>query len=382
MSQNDEKNLPDLPEKIPSKPAETGGDLPSEAPMEDAGTQALSDALASSFRFIRALMIILVVVFLGSGIFTVNPNEMAVLLRLGKPVGSGSDAILRPGLHWSFPSPIDEIVRIPVGESRTVEATNCWYQVTPEMEISGGLPPSLSTLQPGVDGYALTSDGNIIHARATAKYRIADPLRYAFGFRGATNILENALNNAVLYAAARHTAEEALYKDKTGFQDAVRRRFVQTIEKANMGIQLEPIQVQAFPPMYVKEAFDQVLEAEQALSEARNTAQGEADEITRKAVGEGRALISDGITRSNMLVQTLRAEAEAFSDQLADYQRTPRLFRERLLVETMSQVLTNVNDKWLLPESRDGGRRQIRLMLNREPLNYTGDNEEEDEGNE
>lgn len=376
MNQNDERNLPDLPEKIPAKPAETGGDLPSEAPMEDAGTQALSDALASSFRFIRALMIILVVVFLGSGIFTVNPNEMAVLLRLGKPVGSGSDAILRPGLHWSFPSPIDEIVRIPVGESRTVEATNCWYQVTPEMEISGQLPPSLSTLQPGVDGYALTSDGNIIHARATAKYRIADPLRYAFGFHGATNILENALNNAVLYAAARHTAEEALYKDKTGFRDAVRLRFLQTIEKSNMGIQLEPIQVQTFPPMYVKEAFDQVLEAEQALSEARNTAQGESEEITRKAIGEGRALISDGITRSNMLVQTLRAESEAFSDQLADYQRNPRLFRERLLVETMSQVLTNVSDKWLLSESKEGGR-QIRLMLNREPLNYTGDNEED-----
>ena len=382
MNQNDEKNLPDLPEKIPAKPAETAGDLPSEAPMEDAGTQALSDALASSFRFIRALMIILVAVFLGSGIFTVNPNEVAVILRLGKPAGSGPDAILRPGIHWSFPSPIDEIVRIPVGESRAVEATNCWYQVTPEMEISGQLPPSLSTLQPGVDGYALTSDGNIIHARATAKYRIADPLRYAFDFRGATNILENALNNAVLYAAVRHTAEEALYKDKTGFQDAVRRRFLQTIEKANLGIDLEPIQVQTFPPMYVKEAFDQVLEAEQALSEARNTSQGEAEEITRKAVGEGRALISDGITRSNMLVQTLRADAEAFSDQLADYQRNPRLFRERLLVETMFQVLTNVNDKWLLPESKDGRRRQIRLMLNREPLNYTGDVEEEDEGNE
>ena len=377
MNQNDEKNLPDLPEKIPAKPVETSGDLPSKAPMEDAGTQALSDALASSFRFIRALMIILVVVFLGSGIFTVDPNEVAVILRLGKPAGSGADAILRPGIHWSFPSPIDEIVRIPIGESRTVEATNCWYQVTPEMEISGELPPSLSTLQPGVDGYALTSDGNIIHARATAKYRIADPLRYAFGFRGATNILENALNNAVLYAAVRHTAEEALYKDKTGFQDAVRRRFLQTIEKANLGIDLEPIQVQTFPPMYVKEAFDQVLEAEQALSEARNTSQGEAEEITRKAVGEGRALISDGITRSNMLVQTLRADAEAFSDQLADYQRNPRLFRERLLVETMFQVLTNVNDKWLLPESKDGRRRQIRLMLNREPLNYTGDAEED-----
>ena len=378
MSDKEHSDLPDLPEKLPDQPAESNLEAIPEAPMEDAGTRALADALSSSFKFVKVMMVVLVVVFFGSGVFTVNPNEVAVVLRFGKPVGSGSDQILSQGLHWSFPYPVDEIVRIPIGESRTIDATNCWYQVTPDMEISGALPEPRSQLQPGVDGYALTSDGNIIHARAIAKYRISDPIRYTFNYLDVTNILENALNNAVLYAGTRFSADAALYKDKMGFRDAVRLRFLQTIEGANLGIELEPIEVQTIPPMYVKEAFDRVLEAEQVLSQTRNKAEGEALELTRKAVGEAQAVISDGMTRSNMLVQAVRADARFFSDQLSHYQKNPKLFEERLLVETMSDVLSKVDDKWFLPAASGKAPQQLRLMLNREPKVTTDDQAEED----
>jgi modulator of FtsH protease HflK len=377
MSDNDQTNLPDLPEKLPERTVESNIDSIPDAPMEDAGAKALADALSSSFKFVKALMIILVVIFLGSGIFTVNPNEVALVLRFGKPVGSGSDQILAQGLHWSFPYPVDEIVRIPIGESRTIDATNSWYRITPDMEVSGALPMALASLQPGVDGYALTSDGNIIHVRAMAKYRISDPLRYSFNYLDVTNILENALNNAVLHASARYTADTALYKDVIGFRDAVRLRFIQTIERANLGVELEPIEVQTFPPMIVRAAFDQVLEAEQVLSQTRNKAEGEALEITRRAVGEGQALISDGITRSNMLVQSVRADAQFFTDQISHYEKNPELFKKRLLVETMSKVLANVDDKWFLPDAKGKAPQQLRLMLNREPKVSTDRDEEQ-----
>ncbi|MBT5707149.1 MAG: protease modulator HflK [Verrucomicrobia bacterium] len=377
MSDNDQTNLPDLPEKLPERTVESNIDAIPDAPMEDAGAKALADALSSSFKFVKALMIILVVIFLGSGIFTVNPNEVALVLRFGKPVGSGSDQILAQGLHWSFPYPVDEIVRIPIGESRTIDATNSWYRITPDMEVSGALPMALASLQPGVDGYALTSDGNIIHVRAMAKYRISDPLRYSFNYLDVTNILENALNNAVLHASARYTADTALYKDVIGFRDAVRLRFIQTIERANLGVELEPIEVQTFPPMIVRAAFDQVLEAEQVLSQTRNKAEGEALEITRRAVGEGQALISDGITRSNMLVQSVRADAQFFTDQISHYEKNPELFKKRLLVETMSKVLANVDDKWFLPDAKGKAPQQLRLMLNREPKVSTDRDEEQ-----
>jgi len=77
----------------------------------DSGSQALAEALRSSFAILKFLMVILVVVFFASGFFTVEQQERAVILRFGKPVRSGRDALLGPGLHWSFPYPIDEYVK-------------------------------------------------------------------------------------------------------------------------------------------------------------------------------------------------------------------------------------------------------------------------------
>src|SRR5881394_2120025 len=95
--------------------------------MEDAGTEALSEALSSSFAIVKVLMVALVVVFLGSGFFTVGTQEKGLILRFGKPVGTGEKALLGPGPHWAFPAPIDEIVKIPVGQLQTTASTIGWY---------------------------------------------------------------------------------------------------------------------------------------------------------------------------------------------------------------------------------------------------------------
>ena len=82
--------------------------------IEDAGSRALSEALRSSFVIVRVLMAALVVLFLASGFFTVGPHEKKIILRFGKPVGEGENALLGPGFHWAFPAPIDEVVSVPV----------------------------------------------------------------------------------------------------------------------------------------------------------------------------------------------------------------------------------------------------------------------------
>ena len=75
------------------EPAELA--TPVETPV-DAGSQALSEALRSSFAIIRFVMIVLVVVFFASGFFTVGPDQRAIILRFGKPLGEG-----REGLAWT-----------------------------------------------------------------------------------------------------------------------------------------------------------------------------------------------------------------------------------------------------------------------------------------
>src|SRR5258706_4674894 len=104
---------------------------PSGAPLpdapDDAGSQALSEALRSGFAIIQFVMVGLVLLFVFSGFFTVGTQETAVILRLGRPVGTGDKVLLGPGAHWAFPAPIDEVVRIPVSQLQTVVSTIGWY---------------------------------------------------------------------------------------------------------------------------------------------------------------------------------------------------------------------------------------------------------------
>jgi membrane protease subunit HflK len=116
------------PEQGRSQPAATPAASPAPGPVvsEDAGSQALSEALRSSFFIVKLVMIVLVALFLCSGLFMVGPQQRAIILRLGAPLHEGTAALLGPGLHWAFPPPIDEVVKIPFTEIQTVKSTVGW----------------------------------------------------------------------------------------------------------------------------------------------------------------------------------------------------------------------------------------------------------------
>lgn len=341
--------------------------------VEDAGAQALADALSSSFRIVKLLMVILVIAFLASGIFTVNPNEVAVLLRFGKPAVGDTGELLRPGLHWAFPYPIDEIVRIPLGQSRTVVSTTSWYATTPELEAAGQPPPAMPYLRPGVDGYTLTSDNAIIHVRATLKYRLQERgvLGFTFNYADPDAILKDILDNALYYASANFTADEAIFAEKERFTALVRDRINQGLQELGLGVTIETLDVQTSAPIEVRTAFDEVLNAQQTYGTRISEAEAYARGATNTAFGQASVIEADGLTRSNQLVQIAAAEARSFSDQLPHFQTNPQLFKQRLLTETMRQVLTNAQDKFFVPARQDGQPRELRIQLNREPPRIT-----------
>jgi len=239
---------------------------------DDASSQALSEALGSSLVLIRLLGALLLAAFVFSCVFTVKPNEVAVVLRFGKPVGEGRDILRTNGLHFALPYPIDEIVRIGVGDSKIVRATKAWYAV------GMTAAPVSTTLNPASEGYVLTGDGNILHVRATLRYRISDPVAYTFNFVAASNTVENCLNNAIYWSAAR-TKADSIYGDIASFRDLVKQRVSDQLALANLGVLIEGLDVERVAPGYVKEFFDAVITAGQARSSRINEAQGEFDRV-------------------------------------------------------------------------------------------------------
>lgn len=332
-------------------------------PADDSDSQALSNALHSSFAIVKFVMVLLVIVFVCSGVFTVPSQERAILLRFGKPVGAGDQQFLGPGFHWSFPPPIDEVVRIPVSEIQTVSSSVGWYATTPEMEASNSEPPAMQSLNPASDGYALTSDGNIVHVRAKLRYRISNPLNYALNFVNASNVVENALNNALIYAAAYFTADQILRQDQLGYREKVLGRVRQLVDQQAFGINVEQADVESKAPRQVKDAFDKVTAADLESRKAINEAEAYAHTKLSTAQGEAAGVTNSAMTDRSRLLQGIAAEAQYYQDQLPYYRENPRLFMARIQADLMSRVMTNNMEKIYLPERI----RELRLQLSREP---------------
>jgi membrane protease subunit HflK len=335
-------------------------------PPVDAGSRALEEALRASFFLVKVVMAILVVVFIFSGVKTVEPQDKAVILRFGKPLGAGAEQLLGPGLHWAFPYPIDEVVPIHVGQIQTVVSSAGWYATTPEQELAGTEPYATPSLNPANEGYVLSADGNILHVRATLRYRITDPLAYSFNFLNASNTVQDVLNNAQFYAAAHSTVDEALLNN-AGFKERVLARVSDQINALKLGITLEPGDVKVIAPRYVKPDFDAVLAAEQDRSKAVLTAQGYAETTVRQAQAEANSLINTAQAERTRAVQSVRAQANSFASQLPQYKLNPELFRQRLLTEVWQRIFAGPNDKFFLPDRADGNPSELRLLLGREP---------------
>lgn len=334
---------------------------------EDTGSQAVSEALGSSFVIIRGAMILLVILFFGSGIFTVEPQKNAVILRFGVPQGEGTKALLGPGLHWAFPKPIDEVVEIPISQIQVVNSTVGWYATTPEMEAAKNEPPPGPSLNPAFEGYALTADANIIHLRANLRYRITDPIRFMFDFTDAPAAITNALNNALLYAAAHYTVDNALTKDVAGFRDKVYNRLLQLVDQQKLGITIEAPTVQAIPPRQVQEAFNQVLRSSVAADENLNRAYSYTNEVLSQAQGKAANLVNNAQVEKTRTVEFVAAEAKKFQAVLPQYLANPELFVNLRRTEAMQRLMTNVQEKFYIPARADGEKRELRLLLGREP---------------
>jgi membrane protease subunit HflK len=342
---------------------ETGPAL--EIPI-DAGSQALAEALRSSFVIVKFVMVVLVLVFLASGFFTVGPQERAILLRFGRPVGEGERALLGPGLHWSFPYPIDECVKVSITGVQRANSTVGWYATTPEQELAGTEPPPGGSLNPALDGYAVTADNNIIHTRATLTYRISDPVRYVFNFVNASNAVQNALDNALLYSASRFNVDDILTRDVAGFKEAVRNRVTGLVENEDLGVTVEQCAVESIPPRQLKDAFANVLRSEVNRSKALNDASSHQNQVLSKASADAESLINIAQSERTRLVADVSSRADQFKDLLPKYLDNPRLFVQQRLTETLGRVFTNAQDKILVPESADGSSKELRYLFNRE----------------
>jgi membrane protease subunit HflK len=307
----------------------------------------------------------LVIVFLGSGFFTVKEQNKAIKLRLGKPVGEGEGMLIGPGAHFAFPRPIDEVTNIPFSSLQRADSSVGWY-LTPEQRARNAPdPPFMPSLDPASTvSYMLTADTNIIHLVATATYRITKPIKYYFDFADAAGFITNDLNNALVFAASRFTVDDIRSKQPAAFREAVEARMRQLVEQQDLGITVDSVTPGSSPPLALKSDFDKVVGASAEHDTTLSKAANYESETLGGARSKKEARVRTADAETARKVGLLGAEMTNFSRYLENYQRNPALVTSLLQTETFKKVWANAQSTFLLP---DAGASQLRIHFG-EPL--------------
>lgn len=345
----------------------------------DAANQSLADALRLSFKILKAAMLLIVISFLCSGFFTVDQNQVGLVLRFGAFTnGSDGGEARLPGFQVALPDPIDEKILLPTDQQTLV---------TQRFGPAG----TGGALRPGVDGYMITADQNLIHADWTVQYRIYDPVALVtqvvdaenFDESGLSALIRSTVENAVVRTAARYTASEILRPVSDAFRLDIRRRVHERL--APFGIEIVDLGASEGPEPseHVIAAFAARTAAGQLSDQQQKKAEGERTATLTNAAGEGYPELLDKIDayelaqrqgdttarqrieteirdlmlnhasgetaqrinqargRKTELEQTANADLKKFSELLPEFLRSPETVAASLLNEVKIELFKN-----------------------------------------
>lgn len=297
---------PPVPETGGSGIADATGGAPDQ--HDDPAGESLADALRVSFGILKLAMVVLIVLFIFSGLFEVEQNQVGVRVQLGQIHGEPGEQVLEPGWYFAFPAPIDETLVIPT-QSRDLEIDEAfWFNERPD-EITKPLDQKTpqQQLTPGVDGSLLTGDRNVVHGKFTVTYRIGASREGAGGIdhrrvlafvrnvsadpdpdamlNAAEHIMSAAAEHGIIRLAAQVEADRFI----AGLDDqlAVAKKYMQDqLDAVGSGITVMQVQLrQPIPPLVVRGAFDAVSANEQNRAAAIDKARQNAAELLSAAAG-------------------------------------------------------------------------------------------------
>ena len=301
------------------------------------------------------------------GVFVVGQYERAYVLVFGKINGLAADRLLGPGLHWTWPRPISEVVKIPTERVQAVETITFWVNNAQQPPGPDGQAAVSPTLKPGIDGYTLTGDANLIHSRWAIRYTVTDPETVIFRLTDLNGLLARELDHAVTKCSARLPVDQALRTEIEAFRAAVDAEVRRRAEELGLGIRVERVDVLALaPPRQVAEAFNGVIASENERSTKISTARAAATRTINEAQGTAAQLLAEGQTYKRQVVAEVKASADYFVKVNEQYQKNPDIIARTLLQDTLRRTLAEVDQKFLIRRN-DKGTQELRLLLNPEP---------------
>ena len=290
------------------------------------------------------IVLVIVLGWLLSGIYIVNPDEQGVVLRFGKYVRT-----VDAGPHYALPTPIEEVYKPKVTQVQRVEVgfRSVGQGRTFQQGANRAMPEESSML---------TGDENIVNVQFSVQFQIKDPVEYLFNVENQPYVVKNAAEAAMREVIGNSLIDSVLTDGKLEIQTEATELLQEILDRYKVGVRVIAVQLQDVqPPKEVSDAFKDVASAREDKSRIINEAEAYQNEILPKARGQAAEVVNQAQAYKETRIRNAEGEAQRFLAVLKEYEQARDVTRQRLYLEAMEIMLSRPGmEKIILPEGTAG----------------------------
>jgi membrane protease subunit HflK len=291
---------------------------------------------------IAIVLIAIIVIWLASGFYRVQPEEVGVVLRFG-----AYNRITQPGLNYHLPNPIETVLKPSVTRNNRTEIG---YR-SPEGTTARGA----ATRQVPEEALMLTGDENIVDINFTVQWVIKDARAYLFNIRAPDATVKSAAESAMREVIGETPIAQALTEGKGKIETDTHRLLQGILDSYGAGIEVTLLQLlKVDAPAPVIDAFTDVQRARADQDKLRNQAEAYRNDILPKARGAAVAIKQEAEAYRQEIIARAQGDADRFVSVYRAFKAAQDVTLQRLYLETMEEVFKNSN-KVIIDKSAESG---------------------------
>jgi modulator of FtsH protease HflK len=269
------------------------------------GTGGGGQGAPSFARGLSTVLLLIGAVWISSGMYRVDAQERAVVLRFGRYIGT-----VGPGYNWHLPWPIERKIIVNVSQQYSV----------PD------------------DSRMLTADTNLVEVRSAVQYTQPDPRKYLFKAKGVEDTLMQVSESALREAVGRASLDKALAFDPA-ITDHARATLQRALDSYDIGIRIISVTLQeVIVPEPVQDAQRDAIKADKDRQRYQQEAETYRNDVVPRARGEAAKELLDAEAYKLQVVALAQGDTSRFQQVLAQYEHAPAVTRERMYLDTMTGV--------------------------------------------
>jgi len=285
-------------------------------------------------------LILLIVIWVFSGLYRVLPDEQGVVLRFGKFVST-----TQPGLNYHLPYPVETVLTPKVTKVHRVDIGFRAASDTGRTSEVGDVPE---------ESLMLTGDENIVNIDFSVFWVIKDAGKFLFKIQSPVVTVKATAETAMREVIARSRLQPILTKGRSLIEIETQEIMQGLLDEYESGIQITQVQTQkADPPDEVIDAFRDVQAARADMERSKNEAEGYQNDVIPRARGDAAKILQEAEAYKKKVIAMAEGEASRFLAIYNEYAKAKRVTQERMYLETMEKVLADI-DKVIIDKNAGG----------------------------